>query len=241
MSVHVLPTADESPTHPSAVARYLERSVAPGARGVRGVRLRTRGLIRAGRTWWPFRGEETTVPGHGYLRTLRVAGVLTVADSLVGGRARRHTRLLGRGLPDLVGTDLARADRTHAALSAMWVPAVLAEPSVRWSVPGPDTVEAHVDVHGQDVPLTFDLHREGLPHRIRTVRWGDPARSGFYRELPFGVEILERRTFGGLTVPSTGVLGWEPVGAAPRRDVLRFQVTSLEPLPAAPSPSGCLD
>ena len=55
-------------------------------------------------------------------------------------------------------------------------------------------------------------------------------------------EILEHRTFGGLTVPSTGVLGWRLDGPGPVREVVRFQLTALEPvLGTAPLPRELAD
>src|SRR3954447_13057 len=89
--------------------RYREGSVCAAAAGVVGARIRSRGLIRLGRSWWPYHGHEVTLPAHGYFREMRVAGGLRVVDSWVAGRARRRTTLLRRCLhPALVGPDLAR-------------------------------------------------------------------------------------------------------------------------------------
>ncbi|PVZ06810.1 hypothetical protein C8D89_1123 [Actinomycetospora cinnamomea] len=230
-----MPVLEDGPgTHPAIAARLLERSLAPSARDVVGARLRTRGVARIGRAWWPYRGHEVTLPRHGYFRELRVAGVLRVVDSWVAGRARRRTTLLGRCLhPALVGPDLARADLAHAALSAMWVPSVLQpSESVCWSVEDRDTAAVAFDVAGTAARLRLTLHRGGLPRRVTTARWGDPDGSGFFRDVPFGVEVLEHRTFHGLTVPSTGVLGWRLDSPGPVREVLRFQITDLEPVHA---------
>lgn len=229
------PVLEEEPdTHPAIAARYRDHSVAPSARDVIGARLRTRGVVRVGRTWWPYRGHEVTLPTHGYFREVRVAGGLRVVDSWVAGRARRATTVLGLGVhPALVGPDLARADLAHAALSAMWVPPVLLPAEhARWSVEDRDTASVAFAVAGALVEVRLTLHRGGLPRRITTVRWGDPDRTGFFRDVPFGAEILEHRTFHGLTVPSTGILGWRLDGPGPTREVLRFQLTGLEPVHA---------
>ena len=58
-------------TGPAIAARYRECSVAPGARDVVGARLQTRGMVRIGRGWWPYRGHEVTLPTHGYFREMR--------------------------------------------------------------------------------------------------------------------------------------------------------------------------
>jgi hypothetical protein len=176
-----------------------------------------------------------TLPTHGYCREVRVAGALRIVDSWVAGRARRRTTLVGRCVrPALVGPDLARADLAHAALSAMWVPSVLLpSDTVRWTAEGRDTASVALDVAGVAATLHLTLHRGGLPRRITTTRWGDPDGTGFFRDVPFGAEILEHRTFHGLTVPSTGVLGWRPDPPGPTREVLRFQLTDLEPVHAS--------
>jgi hypothetical protein len=196
-------------------------------------------MIRIGRAWMPYRGHEVTLPTHGYFRELRVAGGLRIVDSWVAGRARRTTTLFGRRLHcGLVGPDLARADLAHAAMSAMWVPPVLLpSDTVSWTVEDRDTATVAFPVAGSPVALRLALHRGGLPRQITTVRWGDPEHTGFFREEPFGAEILEHRTFGGLTVPATGVLGWRLGTPGPAREILRFQVVALEPVSgAAPLP-----
>jgi hypothetical protein len=230
-----MPVLEDGPAGPAIAQRYRERSVSPSARDVIGARLRTRGVVRIGRVWWPFHGHEVTLPTHGYFREMRVAGALRTVDSWVAGRARRRTTLLGRCLhPALVGPDLARADLAHAALSAMWVPPVLLpSEGVRWTVEDRDTASVAFSVAGAAASLRLTLHRGGLPRRVTTSRWGDPDRTGFYGEVPFGAEILEHRTFHGLTVPGTGVLGWRLDSPGPAREVLRFQLTDLEPVHAS--------
>ena len=225
------------PPVPPAATRYLERSTTPSARALTGVRVHSRGMVRLGRAWWPYRGHEVTVPNHGYLRVLRVAGLLRIVDSLVEGRARRHTRVWGRAVrPDLIGPDLVRGDRAHAAISAMWVPPALTPSSeVHWTAEGPRAASVAFSVGGAPVSLRLALHPGGLPLRVSTQRWGDPERTGFFRELPFDARVLEHRTFAGLTVPSTGVLGWRTGRPGAVREVLRFQLTGLEPWAVPPT------
>ena len=185
------PVLGEATTASPAIAdRYRQASVCPVAAGVVGARIRSRGLIRLGRSWWPYRGHEVTLPAHGYFREMRIAGGLRVVDSWVAGRARRSTTLLRRCLhPALVGPDLARADIAHAALSAMWVPPVLLpSDTVRWTAEGRDTASVSFAVSDAPVSLRLSLHRGGLPRRVSTVRWGDPEGTGFFREVPFAAE-----------------------------------------------------
>jgi hypothetical protein len=231
-----VPAVEDGPRRPPAsAALFAGCSVAASARDVVGARLSSRGLARFGGAWWPYRGHEVTLPAHGYFREMRVAGVLRIVDSWVAGCARRRTTLLGRGLhPALVGPDLARTDLAHAALSAMWVPSVLLpSDTVRWSAEDGHAAAVTFPVAGAEARLRLELHRGGLPRRVTTARWGDPDGTGFFREVPFGVEVLEHRTFHGLTVPSTGILGWRLDAPGSAREVLRFQLTGLEPVHAA--------
>ena len=233
VSGHAEPVSDGGVAVPPVATRYAERSVAPAARGVIGARLRTRGLIRVGRLWWPFRGHEVTLPTHGYFRELRLVGGTRIVDSWVAGRARRETTLLGRHRhPAHVGPDLARADLAHAVMSAMWVPPVLLpSDTAGWTVEDRDTASVAFSVGGAPVALRLTLHRGGLPRQVTTERWGDPDHDGHFRKVPFRAEILEHRTFGGLTVPATGILGWRVGAPGPTHEVLRFQVCALEPVP----------
>ncbi|GLZ49649.1 hypothetical protein Acsp06_58340 [Actinomycetospora sp. NBRC 106375] len=235
---------DDPGSAPEPAARYARCSVAPAAHGVIGVRMRSRGMICLGRRWWPYRGHEVTLPTHGYFRELRVAGVLRIVDSWVAGHARRETTVLGRHRhPAVVGPDLARADLAHAAMCAIWVPSVLLpSDTAHWTADGRDSATVAFAVAGAPVALHLTLHRGGLPRRATTTRWGDPRHQGVYRDEPFGAEILEHRTYGGLTVPATGILGWGIGAPGPTREVLRFQLTALTPVSgtdALPGP-GCI-
>ena len=228
------PAGSGPPTGP--VARYLDRSIAPAAAGIDGVRLHSRGLVRLGHRWWPYRAVESVRPQHGYTRAMTIAGMLHVTDSFVLGRARHHLALgrwtLGR---DLRGHDLALGDAARCALTAMWVPSAVApEAGGHWWADDAHRVSVAFEVGDVPVAAHLSLHPGGLPHRITVTRWGDPDRSGLPRFLPYGVDVWEHRTYGGLTVPATGVAGWH-IGTPrwPSGAVLRFQLTDIEPLPPA--------
>jgi hypothetical protein len=73
-------------------------------------------------------------------------------------------------------------------------------------------------------------------------RWGDPDSSGSFAWHPFGGEITSYRTFEGLTIPSSGRLGWYfGTDRWPAGEFFRYQITELHlvtaPDPAAPQGS----
>lgn len=72
--------------------------------------------------------------------------------------------------------------------------------------------DTHITVHSRigitpiDVELTIDA--AGLLRSVVLQRWGDVDKAGTWGWHPFGGEIIAHRTFGGLTVPRAGRLGW---------------------------------
>ena len=61
-------------------------------------------------------------------------------------------------------------------------------------------------------------------------RWGDPdGRSfGWHR---FGGELTVHTSFGGLTIPSAGRLGWHPGGDRfADGEFFRYRITALQPV-----------
>jgi hypothetical protein len=112
----------------------------------------------------------------------------------------------------------------------MWVPtALLPRFGVRWSSHDDHHVTARFKLGGTPVDVRYELDGE---YRIRSLvfdRWGDPDHTGAWAWHSFGGEVTRHRTFGGVTVPSAGRVGWFfstdrwPAGA-----FLRYQITDLE-------------
>ena len=78
-------------------------------------------------------------------------------------------------------------------------------------------LELRLDPAGRIVSLAFD-------------RWGDPDGHGFGWHR-FGGEITGWASFGGLTIPSAGRLGWHPGGDRfTEGEFFRYRITALQPV-----------
>ena len=61
------------------------------------------------------------------------------------------------------------------------------------------------------------------------LRWGDPDGTGTWGWHPFGGEISGHRTFGGLTIPSAGRLGWHAgTDRWAAGEFFRYEITALD-------------
>jgi hypothetical protein len=61
-------------------------------------------------------------------------------------------------------------------------------------------------------------------------RWGDPDGDGFGWHR-FGGEITGHASFGGLTIPSAGRLGWHPgEDRFTDGEFFRYRITELQPV-----------
>ena len=87
-------------------------------------------------------------------------------------------------------------------------------------------LELRLDPAGRIVSLAFD-------------RWGDPDGRGFGWHR-FGGEVTGWASFGGLTIPSAGRLGWHPGGDRfAEGEFFRYRITALQPVgPGAGSAVG---
>ena len=87
-------------------------------------------------------------------------------------------------------------------------------------------LELRLDPAGRVVSLAFD-------------RWGDPDGRGFGWHR-FGGKFTGWASFGGLTIPSAGRLGWHPGGDRfTEGEFFRYRITALHPVgPGAGSAVG---
>jgi hypothetical protein len=219
---------------PDPVRRYLTTAIQPGAPVARAARLRMRGRIRLGR-WLPFRAREVLAPQLGFVWTARVAGVITGSDRYDGGAGRMDWRLGGLvPVARADGPDIARSAATRAGAEALWVPtALLPRNGVRWTADAPDRVTAAFEVDGRPLELRLRLDDGGRVRSFAVDRWGDPDRTGTWGTHRFGGEVTGHHTFGSLTVPSRGRVGWHPgTGRWPAGEFFRYELTSLEPMTA---------
>ena len=223
---------------PQAIRRHLQAAIAPGTPLATSARLRMRGQLKLGR-WLPFRAEQVLAPHHGFHWAARVAGVIGGFDQYLDGQGELQWKLLGLvPVMQAQGPDVARSAVGRAAGEAMWIPtALLPRFGVGWAAADDRHVTATLCLDGVEVDLHYGLEDDG---RIRSVvidRWGDPDRTGSWGWYPFGGEVTGYRTFGGVTVPSAGRIGWfYGTDRWSQGEFFRFQLTALE-LAASPSPS----
>jgi hypothetical protein len=215
---------------PEPVRRHLQRSIAPGTPVARAARLEMRGQIRIGR-WLPFRARELLAPQRGFVWRARVAGVVSGEDRFVGGAGAMRWKLAG--IVPLVradGPDVSRSAAGRAGGESLWLPtAVLPRFGVLWSTTADDRITARFDVDGTPIEMEYGLDGAGRTASFVYQRWGDPDRTGTWAWHPCGGEITAHRSFGGLTIPTAGQLGWHygtdrwPDGA-----FFRYEITALD-------------
>jgi hypothetical protein len=192
-----------------AVARYFVHALGHDVPHGRAAELEMRGRIKIGR-WLPFRAAQLLAPRLGTVWRARVAGVISGSDRYVAGTGGMDWRALH--LLPLVhadGPDVSRSAAERAAGESIWVPtAMWPQQAVEWRVVGSNELEVTFDVDGHPVTIR---HRTGPDGGLRSStfqRWGDPDRVGTWAQHPFGVEVTDERTFGNVTIPSEGRVGW---------------------------------
>jgi hypothetical protein len=214
---------------PEPARRYLAHAIAQGTPLATSARLRMRGHIKLDR-WLPFRARQVLNPHHGFVWAARTAGVVTGSDRYVDGAGGMAWKLAGLvSVMHANGPDVSRSAAGRAGAEAIWVPtALLPRFGVRWSADGPDQVTA--SYHIGDVPLEvhYRLDADGRLVSFVFDRWGDPDNRGDWTWHPFGGEVTGWHTFGGVTIPSSGRVGWF-FGADrwPGSEFFRYQITDL--------------
>jgi hypothetical protein len=228
---------------PEPVGRYLHRSIAPGTPVAQAAELTMGGRIKIGR-WLPFRAHEVLAPHHGFVWQARVAGVISGSDRYVDGAGGMRWRL--GGLIPIVradGPDVSRSAAGRAGAEAMWLPtALLPRFEVAWSADRDDRITASFAVGDEPVQVTFTLDGSGAIRSFVFDRWGDPDGTGSWGWHPCGGEVTGYGSFGGLTIPTAGCLGWHyGTDRWPGSEFFRFEVLGLQPhAPAAAMPPATL-
>jgi hypothetical protein len=215
------------------VRRYLMRAIAPGTRLTRCARLRMRGSIKL-RGWLPFRARQILSPHEGFIWAARVAGVIAGSDRYLDGVGGMDWKLAG--LVPLVhqdGPDVTRSAAGRGGAEAVWLPTTLLPRfGVRWSAQDDSHITASYQLGETPIAIRYTLDSDGHITSFVFDRWGDPDSTGLWAWHPFGGEITAQRTFGGLTIPSSGRLGWHfGTGRWPSGEFFRYQITQLRPTP----------
>jgi len=219
---------------PAPVRKYFRAAVSQGSPVIRTARITMTGHIKIGR-WIPFRAEETLTPHRGFVWAARAGGIISGFDRYVDGNGAMDWRILGL-LPVMraTGPDVSRSAAERAAAEAIWIPtSLLPRMGATWSAPGPTEISVEFGIDDHHVTLDMSLTPKGHPQSVHLQRWGDPDRNGSFELHPFGGEFTSHATFGGLTIPTRGALGWHHgTHGWDTGEFFRFTITGYEALPA---------
>src|SRR5215218_2004761 len=195
---------------PGPVRRHLAQAIAPGTPLHSSARLTQRGQIKVGR-WLPFRARQVLSPGRGFLWTARAAGVIAGTDRYLDGAGAMRWRLAGLvTVAAGEGPDVSRSAAGRAGGEGIWLPtALLPRFGARWSAVADDLVTAAFTVGETPVTLELRLDPAGRIVALAFDRWGDPGATGSFGWHRFGGQLTGHASFGGLTIPAQGRLGWD--------------------------------
>jgi hypothetical protein len=213
------------------VRRHLAQAIAVDTPLSQCARLMMRGSIKLGR-WLPFRARQILSPHEGFVWAARVAGVISGSDHYLdgaGGMNWKLARLVTLAHED--GPDVARSAAGRGGAEAVWLPtALLPRFGVRWTAHDDAHISAQHDLGDTPIDVLYHLDPEGRIKSLVFDRWGDPDKTGRWEWHPFGGEITGYKTFGGLTIPSAGRLGWHfGTDRWPTDEFFRFEITTLQP------------
>jgi len=200
---------------PEPARRYFLHAIRPGTPLAQSVRLTMTGEMRLGlrQPWLRLRARQTFAPPAGFVWEATVGrGLIRFAgaDAYANGQGRVAFRLW-----DLVpivrasGPAISRAARGRLAIESIWQPAaLLPRQGVAWTSIDDRTARAVVTIDGEALPLTLTVAKDGSLESAAMERWGNLTPDGRYAAIPFGVDVLAERTFGGYTVPSGVRVAW---------------------------------
>jgi hypothetical protein len=217
---------------PAPVRRHLAQAIAPGAPLATSARLSMRGSIKVGR-WLPFRARQVLSPQHGFVWTARAAGLIAGVDRYLDGAGALDWKLAGVvTVAHDQGPDVSRSAAGRAGAEGIWLPtALLPRFGVRWSAAAADLVTAAFGVGEVPVELRLRLDGAGRVVSLQFERWGDPDGGGRFGWHRFGGQITGYASFGGLTIPSAGRLGWFwGTEGWERGEFFRYRITELQPV-----------
>jgi len=217
------------------VRRYLAQAIATGTPLFQCARLSMRGSIKLG-LWLPFRARQVLCPHDGFIWAARVAGVVVGYDQYLDGTGGMDWRLGGLlSVAHEEGPDVSRSAAGRGGAEAIWLPtAMLPRCGVRWTSQDDTHITAHYQLDGTPLDVHHSLGPDGSLRSLFFDRWGDPDKTGRWALHPFGGEITGQHTFAGLTIPSSGRMGWHfGTDRWPRGEFFRYKITSLAPLPSA--------
>lgn len=197
---------------PEPIRRYLEHAIAPGTPLARAVRLEMEGEIRLNDRWLPFRAEQVIRWDRGFIwkADVRMAPGVHIkgSDRLVDGVGAVDWKMLGFvPVMHAEGPDITRSATGRLEIESVWLPSVLLDDDVRWTVENERHLRVAVHVPGDEGRLRLTLGEDGRVTEAVLPRWGNPEGAN-YHVVPFGGRMEQEETFGGYTVPTRIRVGW---------------------------------
>jgi hypothetical protein len=200
---------------PEPAQRYFLHAIRSGTKLARVVTLEMGGSLRLrpNGTWLPMEARELLSLPSGFVWQASVrqgplwfSGVDSYLDS------SGQTRFWLCGLIPIVragGPDVSRSARGRFAGEAIWNPAaLLPQRGVSWEHVDQQTARATLVVDDEPISLSLTVEPNGRLRSVQLERWGDRNEAGHYAPIPFGMDVLEERDFGGYTIPSRIAGGW---------------------------------
>ena len=204
---------DELVGLPAPVQRYFRAAIAPGTPLALAARLEMHGSIKIGGRWLPFRATEVLAPQRGFVWSARVSGGLFAgSDQYDSGLGAMRWKILGLiPVVQADGPDVSRSAAARAAAEAVWVPmALLPRYRVNWSAEDATHLTARYTVDNTPLVVRYELDEGARIVSAQMERWGDPNNTGTWALHSFGFEATARATFGGVSIPNQGRVGWFP-------------------------------
>lgn len=192
---------------PEVARRLLGHALTPGVPLSPSAELTMRGQIRLG-SWRRFTARQVLAPGEGFVwaATTSVAGLPVTGFDRYAGEGEMRWRLLA--LVPVVrahGPDITRSAAGRLACEGVMCPTAFRR--CRWQAAGDDRVTATWDIDGREEVVELGVASDGRLREARMQRWGNPDGAPF-GTYPFGVEVLEEATFGGIRLPARIRAGW---------------------------------
>jgi len=105
------------------------------------------------------------------------------------------------------GHDVTRSALGRLQAEFVWLPSVLAQPSVKWTVLDESHIKATLTMAGNTASMTLMVDENGQPMHLSLSRWGNPG-GGDFSSIAFGAVFEEEGKFGGFTIPTKLRVGW---------------------------------
>jgi hypothetical protein len=212
------PAPDALAALPEPVLRYLNQALPPPVRGLRLVRYRQQGTLRAdpGRErWMRFAASQVIGPRTTeFLWTARVEIApflhLRVTDAFLAGYGSGQVALLSAvPLASASGNHAMNSGSLHRFLAeAVWCPsALLPSPQLAWTPIDGSRAVATLAKGATTVSLEFRFNAADEVEGIYTpARWG--SFGGRYQQVAWEGKFRRYARRYGVLVPSEGEVGW---------------------------------